>query len=213
VPRAYRLGARQAGVDAVRTRILNGTRELLMAEDGFKRFTMEGIARQADVARMTVYNQFHSKAELLEALFDDLARRGRLRENLRRAFAASDARAGLVYFVIAFVTFFASERAVMRKLSGLSVLDPIFAEVSREGRRRRGARAILERLRGQTGKPTQRRFDEATDLVYALTSFQTFDLLATRRRSARRVAAILCGAVGDALGIEVQASDGSLLEI
>lgn len=118
MPRAYRLGARQAAVNAVRARILAGTRELL------------------------------------EALFDDLARRGRLRENLRRAFNAADAGAGLMYFVAAFVTFFASERAVMRKLSGLSVLDPVFAEVSREGWRRRGARSILERLRAQTGKPS-----------------------------------------------------------
>lgn len=213
MPRPYRLGARQAAVNAVRARILTGTRKLLMAEDGFTRFTMEGIAKQADVARMTVYNQFHSKAELLEALFDDLARRGRLRENLRRAFSAADAQAGLQYFVAAFVTFFASERAVMRKLSGLSALDPVFAQVSREGWRRRGARSILERLRAQTGKPTLRRFEEATDLIYALTSFQTFDLLAIRRRSTRRVAEILCRAIGDALGIEVQASGGPPLEI
>ena len=47
-----------------------------MAPDGYSRFSIETVARQADVARMTVYHQFGSKLGLLEALCDSLAASG-----------------------------------------------------------------------------------------------------------------------------------------
>ena len=77
-PRPYRLGQRQATTDQTRTRILAAARELLAAAGGIAGFTVEAVARHADVSRMTVYYQFGSKAGLLEALFDQLATTGRL---------------------------------------------------------------------------------------------------------------------------------------
>ena len=77
-PRPYRLGQRQAATDETRARILAAARELLAASDGLTGFSIEAVARQADVARMTVYYQFGSKPGLLEALFDDLAARGQI---------------------------------------------------------------------------------------------------------------------------------------
>src|SRR3989442_15817836 len=67
-PRSYRLGQRQAASDQTRTRILAAARTLLMAPDGYSRFSIETVARQADVAPMTAYHQFASKLGLLEAL-------------------------------------------------------------------------------------------------------------------------------------------------
>lgn len=202
-PRPYHLGRRQAAVNETRARILAGTRALLVADDGFARFTMDGIARETDVARMTVYNQFKTKGALLEALFDDLAEKGRLKENLQKAFIQPDARAAAKGFIFAFVTFFAAERDVMRKLSGLSVLDPVFSEVGREGGRRKGAHEVLSRLRGQTGKPETERMQEAEDVLFALTSFDIFDRLATARRSPRQVAQLLGRLFEAFLGIDI----------
>jgi AcrR family transcriptional regulator len=202
-PRPYQLGRRQAAIDETRARILAGTRELLVADDGFARFTMEAIAKQTDVARMTVYNQFKDKATLLEALFDDLAERGRLPENLRRAFMHEDALQTAVSFIHALVTFFNSERDVMRKLNGLSVLDPVFSEVSREQRRHKAAHEVLARLQRQTGKPDAKALKQAQDVLVALTSFDTFDRLATSRRSPRQVTTLLCGVVGAFLEIDL----------
>jgi AcrR family transcriptional regulator len=202
-PRPYHLGRRRASVDETRARILAGTRELLMADDGFARFTMEAIAKQTDVARMTVYNQFKTKAVLLEALFDDLAQKGHLPENLRKAFTQDDAVQTASSVILAFATFFNSEREVMRKLNGLSILDPVFAEVSREGRRRKAAREVLERLQRQTGKPDTKSFQQAEDVFFTLTSFDTFDRLATSRRSTRRVTKLVRRLLGAFLDIDL----------
>src|SRR5438105_14824569 len=84
-PRPYRLGQRQATTDQTRARILNAARELLMKSDGFSGFSIDAVARQADVARMTVYHQFGSKIGLLEALCDSLAAQGGM-EQLPTAF-------------------------------------------------------------------------------------------------------------------------------
>jgi AcrR family transcriptional regulator len=60
-PRPYRLGQRQAGTELTRSRILNAAREFLMESSGYSNFSIDAIARQVDVARMTVYHQFGSK--------------------------------------------------------------------------------------------------------------------------------------------------------
>src|SRR5712691_10076273 len=67
-PRPYQLGQRKAASEQTRARILAAVRALLMAPDGYSRFSIETVARQADVARMTVYHQFGSKLGLLEGL-------------------------------------------------------------------------------------------------------------------------------------------------
>jgi AcrR family transcriptional regulator len=74
--RPYRLGQRQTATELTRMRIVSAARDLLAAPDGVSGFTVDAVADQSGVARMTVYNQFGSKVGLLEALFDDLAARG-----------------------------------------------------------------------------------------------------------------------------------------
>src|ERR1700732_2517273 len=88
-PRPYQLGQRQAASDQTRARILAAARALLMAPDGYSRFSIETVARQADVARMTVYHQFGSKLGLLEGLCDSLAASGGM-EQLATAFRLAD---------------------------------------------------------------------------------------------------------------------------
>jgi AcrR family transcriptional regulator len=79
-PRPYRLGQRQAASERTRTRIIIAARELLLSVEGFAGFSIDAVARQADVARMTVYHQFDSKIGLLEALCDSLAIYGRMEQ-------------------------------------------------------------------------------------------------------------------------------------
>src|ERR1700730_1180757 len=84
-PRPYKLGQRQVAADQTRSRIVAAARALLADESGPAGFTVDAVARQAEVARMTVYYQFQSKRGVLEALFDDLANRG-LMPHLRPVF-------------------------------------------------------------------------------------------------------------------------------
>ncbi len=77
-PRPYHLGKRQGPVDAARQQVLDAARRLLGGTASYTAFTVDAVARQADVARATVYYQFGSKAGLLEALCDHLAEIGGL---------------------------------------------------------------------------------------------------------------------------------------
>ena len=61
-PRPYKLGQRQASTDQTRARILSAARELLMASQGFSGFSIEAVARQADVAANVFIVQHAVKA-------------------------------------------------------------------------------------------------------------------------------------------------------
>jgi AcrR family transcriptional regulator len=64
--RAYRLGRRQPGVDQTRSAILSAARRLI-AEHG-PESSVGRVAELAGVSRITIYNQFGSKAGLVKAL-------------------------------------------------------------------------------------------------------------------------------------------------
>src|ERR1700736_1193195 len=100
-PRPYRSESRQAAAGDTRARILGAARALLSTE-GPPNFTIDAVAARADVARMTVYYQFGSKAGLIAAISDDLAERGGI-GNLPKAFMVPDPRAGLEVLVDVFM--------------------------------------------------------------------------------------------------------------
>src|SRR3981189_1229177 len=74
-PRPYTLGKRQEAAEQNRVRVLEAARDLL-AKEGMADFSMDAVARQAGVTRETIHNQFGTRSELLEALFDRMAMRG-----------------------------------------------------------------------------------------------------------------------------------------
>ena len=76
-PRPYNLGARTAAVAETREKVVAAARRLF-AEAGFHRVSLDEIARQADVARATVYHQFGSKLGVLAAVVEDYERRAGL---------------------------------------------------------------------------------------------------------------------------------------
>src|ERR1700730_9396077 len=112
-PRPYQLGQRKAASDQTRTRILDAARTLLMAPDGYSRFSIETVARQANVARMTVYHQFGSQLGLLESLCDALAASGGM-EQIASAFRQSEPLAVLNQYIKIFGHFWDVDRLVMR---------------------------------------------------------------------------------------------------
>jgi len=183
-PRPYRLGQRQVTTEQTRARILAATRELLMSNDGFSGFSIDAVARQADVARMTVYYQFGSKIGLLEALCDYLAAQGGM-DQLPTAFRQTDPLNALAEYIAVFGRFWNSDRLVTRRLRGLAALDSDFEQVirARDERRRQGLSVILQRLVEQYGQTLAEAFDETVNILYTLTSFETFDTLAGPTRS------------------------------
>ena len=205
-PRPYRLGQRQAATEQTRARIVAAARELLMAGEGFSGFSIEAVARQADVARMTVYYQFGSKVGLLEALCDSLAVSGGMTQ-MANAFRKPEPLAALEEYIAVFARFWEVDRLVMRRLRALAALDSDFEQVirARDERRSQGLRVLAGRIAGQYGRPSSDAFDEAINVLYTLTSFECFDMIAGPDRSIEEVAPVIYRLARASMGLEEDA--------
>jgi AcrR family transcriptional regulator len=205
-PRPYRLGQRQATTEQTRARILAAAHQLLAAAGGIAGFTVEAVARQADVSRMTVYYQFGSKAGLLEALFDQLATTGGLPQGAVAALGRPDPLDALAGYVAAFARFWAAERLVLRRLRSLAALDPELEQGvrARDARRRKGLELLARRLADGYGHPAHDALAEAVVVLHMLTSFETFDALAGPDPSPQDVAPLVQRLAVAALGLAQQ---------
>ena len=177
-PRRYSTEKRRADAEQTRARVIEATRELVAAPDGMAGFSMEAVARQAGVARMTVYYQFGSKVGLLEGVYDDLAQRS-LVASLRPVFETPDALRAIDELVAAFGRFWASDRLLMRRLRALAVLDPDFEGArARDERRRDLFRNMVGRVAEQYAQPEAAAAPRLVDVLTSLASFESFDALA-----------------------------------
>ncbi|MHB8813699.1 MAG: TetR/AcrR family transcriptional regulator [Steroidobacteraceae bacterium] len=193
--REYRLGRRQAQAEKTRARLLAAARRILMTRQGLATFGLESVAKRAGVSRLTVYNQFGSRVGLLEALYDDLARRGRIAERLAAAFQLSDPQATLNGVVAAFAEFWEGERTVIRRLRSMAVLDPAFKGATDRNQRLVGAmRTILLRLTAARGRRVG-HLDECARVLAMLTTFETYDALAGPGIDIARATCIVQGLV------------------
>lgn len=199
-PRPYNTERRQAAAEETRWRILDAACTLLASAEPPSSFSIDAIARQADVARMTIYYQFGSKPGLLEALFDHLATRAEIGSHLREAFSLSDPVAALHAVVAAFSHFWTLDRLIIRRLHALAVLDPELEprELARNQRRRAALRTAIDRL---DNAPVANQ-DAVLDVLQGLTSFETFDQLANADRTPEDLIPTVCLLVDTVLGID-----------
>lgn len=192
--RPYSSETRAAAADATRARIVAASRTLLAERADLSAFSLEAVAREAGVTRLTVYNQFESRRGLLEAVFDDIARRGGLFD-LPSVMADPDVLAALRRFVAVFCKFWASHDRVHAKLSAMTKLDEDIAASlkQRTERRRLALSALVNRM------PGVREPADLIDVLFAFTSFQFFDQLSVRKRSAAAVEALIWQLVEEAV--------------
>ncbi|MGH8141708.1 MAG: TetR/AcrR family transcriptional regulator [Steroidobacteraceae bacterium] len=199
--RGYRMGRRQIQVDRTRAKLVAAARRILLKRGGLSAFGLDSVARQAGVTRLTVYHQFGSKVGLLEAVYDDLARRGRIAEQLGAAFQLPDPLAGLNAVVAAFISFWSSERLAIRRLRSMAVLDPSFkGATDRDERRLAAMRNALGRLAAARGQ-TLSDPDRCARVLAMLTSYESFDALAGAGRDVGRVLATIQGLVQAAVAM------------
>jgi AcrR family transcriptional regulator len=152
-------------------------------------FTIDAIAEKADVARMTVYNQFGSKRGLVEALSDELAKRGGI-TRLPAAFQAEDGASGLNLLIDVFTGFWERERLAIQRLRAFTALDPELAGYNRDVLRRQAISTVLERF-VKSQHPTSPERERLIDLLWVLTGFESYELLSAGGRSAKDVASII----------------------
>ncbi|WP_152360917.1 TetR/AcrR family transcriptional regulator [Microlunatus speluncae] len=177
-----KLRTRAAAAELTKQRIIVAMYERLRAAPAAK-ISIDQVARDAGVARSTIYLVFESRAGLFDALARHVFQRAGFleigeavhhpdaREHLRGSFRASSAA-------------YAAERDILRALYSSAHLDPeAFAGAAgrlEEGRLG-GMRYLAKRLdeQGQLRPGLTRR--AATDQLFVFTSFDCFDLLHTGR--------------------------------
>jgi AcrR family transcriptional regulator len=180
--RRYEQRQRAQAAEETRRRILDAVYARLR-EAPSEPVSVDRVARMAGVARSTVYLVFGSRAGLFDALGDDLLRQeayGRLLE----AVAHPDARESLRRGIRAGAEMFAADRDVARALYSMAQLDQeaVGGAVRRfEAERTRGMARLADRLDEQGALRAGVTAAEAADLLWVLTSFDSFDLLFTGR--------------------------------
>lgn len=194
-PRRYDSSRRRAGAEATRARILEAALAILSGSGDLEGFSIESVAQKAGVARMTVYYQFRSRSELLDAVSDHLAERGGM-QRMREVFMAPDEDEALRTLIGVFVGFWASDRVAMRRLRALGAVAPgLWGRArSRDAWRREAIIHLLSRFE-RDGRVARKAAREAeADLLSVLTSFETFDALCTDGRTPAQVTELLYSA-------------------
>ncbi len=172
------LGKRQAGVDRTRAAVLAAARELVAAGGG-SNLSVGAVARRAGVSRLTIYNRFGSRSELLRAVAGEAHRRT-LPPAVR---GTEDPRQELRDRIAAACATWSSDPALFRALPAVtSGGDPAALK----------DRALAERLAAADQLRPGCSLKEAEDVIGALTSFAVFDRLhQDGRRSPAAVVEIL----------------------
>ncbi len=189
---------RAAAANEKRERVVTAATQSLREDGGLGSFSLDSVAKAAGVTRLTVYNQFGSRRGLLEAVFDDIAARGRL-ATIPEALSLADPLQSLDAIIDRFCEFWASDEAIAR-LHDAMATDAEFAIAltQRNERRRRLLQALMKRLVPADLPARQRR--DAIDFLHAMTSFAMFRILGSNR-SVAAVAQLIktsCRAVLDA---------------
>jgi AcrR family transcriptional regulator len=195
-PRPYRMIRRQELMDSTRTRILGSSLAVLVSG---KRFSIDAVAREAEVTRVTVYDRFGTRENLIESTFDHLAETGGL-DQLPQAFMQADPVVALDRFVAIFCGFYSVHRLALRGLNALSVLGKgSTGATDRNVRRLQGLEVLLGRV---AGAGYQKANDaSAVRTAHALTSFAFIDELSGMDREPIELSETIATLVHQATGI------------
>ncbi len=193
---------RQRAVEAGRERIVAAAIELL-EDDEAEGFSIDAVARRAGVARMTIYNQFESKAGLLEALFDSLAASGPFGQ-MADIFKQDDPLVALDQYIAVFGTFWTLNRRAHARLRAAALHDPelALAMEARNERRRKGVTEVLRRLSDRAHPAVPR--NDVVNVIYVLLSFDTFNAIAGADRTPEDVIPTMRRLVRAVLGIPLE---------
>ena len=122
-------------------------------------------------------------------------------QQMASAFCQKEALTALNQYLLLFSRFWSVDRLVMRRLRALAALDPDFEQVirTRDEWRRHGVGVIARRLVEQHALSPGKTLDEVIDILFTLSSFETFDTLAGSTRTMEEVAPLVyqlaCAAV------------------
>ena len=153
------------------------TRELL-AQSPLENVGLPQIAARAEVARSTIYTIFGSREGVMVAVAEDLLERGGF-ARIGQALRDPDVVRGFEQSIAVAMELYSRERAVGRALLSLAAVDRDASSAAARLNfgRREGMQRIAERMRAQGVLRDDVTVDEAADVLWVITSFETFDQL------------------------------------
>jgi AcrR family transcriptional regulator len=178
--RSAGVGLRAAGVQRTRHSVVAAVRERLI-EAGYHGLSLEQVAEDAGITRVTIYRQFGSKLGLLQAVADDLTERGQAAERLGAAVALPDASTALRSLVAELCRFWDTDPPLFRRMVSLAAVDPEARQVieTREQWRYDGINTLTSRLADEGRLRAPFGKDQAIATIVAVTSFPACDQIAS----------------------------------
>lgn len=178
--RNYRLGKRAIAAQATRDAILVAAKRVAAAH-GLASLTVDAVAEEAGVSRLTVYNHFESKAGLLEALAWRLFASADI-TRIRDARLHPDIEVALKSFLAENAHFFGTVGRQGRAVLTAALGDPDLAKVveaTYTAGRLAAISAIVDRL--ATARRLARGWtrEDAVAALMVLTSLEAFETLTT----------------------------------
>ena len=181
--RPYHSQVRQRQAEETRRRILLAARELFERR-GYAVTTLEAIAELAEVSPKTITAVFGSKLALLAEVINPEAFSPRVRQLIEELRALEDPSRQLS--LVAQITRQAYEplASSLELLRTAGAVAPELADVTRqiEARRRQNQARLIASLREQGALRSGLSFEEATDVLWALTSYDVYRMLVVEQR-------------------------------
>ncbi|MDQ1454442.1 MAG: hypothetical protein QOH28_62 [Actinomycetota bacterium] len=172
-------------VRATRTRIVEAAGRLTR-DRGASGFSMDVLAKEAGVARATVYEHFRSKRSVLDELASSIARTVTMDEERN---ATSDPLVALRDILGAVCRHWAEHE---ERMSGLRTLTALTGgDQAGEGIDDKQLRRLMEALAASGQMRAHWTIDEAADALGALTSYATYERLRRAPRTPEQVEAVL----------------------
>jgi AcrR family transcriptional regulator len=176
--RRYEQQIRAENAEETRRRILDAVAERLRNAPT-EALSLDQVAKLARVARSTIYLIFGSRAGLFDAFTEELKERTGL-AGLTEAVSNPDVRQHLRDGIAAACTMYAQDLTVYRVLFSMNHLDPasVGGAVERMEKNRAGGMAHLaQRLADDSVLRDDVTVEQASDVLWVLCSFETFDAL------------------------------------
>ena len=175
--RSYNQKARAEAAAETRRRIIDVTREQL-ARAPLENVGLPEIAAAAGVARSTVYTIFGSREGLMVAVAEDLLDRGGF-ARIGMALRGPDVVQAFETSIDVAMELYSQEHAVSQALLSLSAVDRDASSAAARLNfgRRGGMQKLAERMRDQGVLRDDVTVDEAADILWIITSFETFEQL------------------------------------
>lgn len=196
-PRAYCSPARAEAAEQTRQRLIEAAAALLRNQ-GPNACSLDAVAKEAGVTRLTVYKRFGSRRALLEAVFDKIADEGGI-HRVRDAMADPDPVVGLRRLIALFCAFWDANSQSIAGLASMGSADRELEEsVRARNERRRIAISTLVKRMVSARKIKQRTAKDLVDFLFVLTGYPFYAELA-RGRSKEAAQKLIQNAAEDAL--------------